>query len=51
MIEYGKFQMSLRRLEEQHENYRNPDASLPVLIQEAIAESVIQRFETACGRY
>ena len=27
-------------------NYRNPDASLPALIQEAIAESVIQRFET-----
>ena len=46
MIEYGKFQMSLRRLEEQHENYRNPDASFPDLIQEAIAESVIQRFET-----
>ena len=46
MIEYDKFQMSLGRLEEQHANYRNPDASLPDLIQEAIAESVIQRFET-----
>ena len=46
MIEYDKFHMSLRRLEEQHANYRNADASLPDLIQEAIAESVIQRFET-----
>ena len=46
MIEYDKFRMSLARLEEQHANYRNPDASLPDLIQEAIAESVIQRFET-----
>ena len=46
MIEYDKFQMSLARLEEQHANYRNLNASLPVLIQEAIAESVIQRFET-----
>ena len=46
MIEYDKFQMSLGRLEEQHTNYQNLDASLPDLIQEAIAESVIQRFET-----
>ena len=46
MIEYDKFQMSLRRLEEQYANYRNLDASLPVLIQEAIPESIIQRFET-----
>ncbi len=46
MIEYDKFQMALKRLEEQYENYRQSDASLPELIQEAIAESVIQRFET-----
>ena len=46
MIEYEKFQMSLARLEEQHANYRNLDTSLPVLNQEGIAESVIQRFET-----
>ena len=46
MIEYDKFQMSLGRLEEQHANYQNLDTSLPDLIQEAIAESVIQRFET-----
>ena len=46
MIEYDKFQMSLKRLEEQYENYRQTDHSLPDLTQEAIAESVIQRFET-----
>ena len=46
MIEYDKFRMSLKRLEEQYENYRAQDASLPDLIQEAVAESVIQRFET-----
>ena len=46
MIDYGKFQMSLKRLEEQYENYQRLDASLPELTQEAIAESVIQRFET-----
>ena len=46
MIDYDKFQMSLKRLEEQHQNYRTLDDSLPELIQEAVAESVIQRFET-----
>ena len=46
MIEYDKFQMSLKRLEEQYENQRETDASLPELFREAIAESVIQRFET-----
>lgn len=46
MIDYGKFRLSLKRLEEQHENYRTLDTSLPGLIQEGIAESVIQRFET-----
>ena len=46
MIEYDKFQMSLKRLEEQHANQQESDASLPELIREAIAESVIQRFET-----
>ena len=46
MIDYDKFLLSLERLEEQHENYRMPDDALPELIQEAIAESVIQRFET-----
>ena len=46
MIEYDKFQMSLKRLEEQYGNFRELDDSLPELTQEAIAESVIQRFET-----
>ena len=46
MIKYDKFQMSLKRLEEQYANYGNLDASLPGLIQEAIPESIIQRFET-----
>ena len=46
MIDYDKFRMSLKRLEEQHENNRTLDTSLPGLIQEAVAESVIQRFET-----
>lgn len=46
MIDYDKFRMSLKRLEEQYENYRKLDDSLPKLTQEAIVESVIQRFET-----
>ena len=46
MIDYEKFQMSLKRLEEQHENYQTLDPSLPYLTKEGIAESVIQRFET-----
>ncbi len=46
MIDYKKFRMSLKRLEQQHENYRTLDASLAELVQEGIAESVIQRFET-----
>ena len=45
MIDYDKYRLSLKRLEEQHENYRMPDASLRDLTQEAIVESVIQRFE------
>ena len=45
-IEYDKFRMSLKRLEEQHENYRQLDVSLPELTRDAVAESVIQRFET-----
>lgn len=46
MIDYDKFRLSLKRLGEQHENYRSLDASLPRLTQEAIAESVIRRFQT-----
>ena len=46
MIDYDKFRMSLKRLKEQHENYRNPEPGLSMLSREGIAESVIQRFET-----
>ena len=46
-IDYGTLRTSLERLQEQHENHREPHADLPILMQEAIAESVIQRFE-AC---
>ncbi len=46
MIDYTKFRQSLRRLEEQHENYRHLDPSLPRLTYEAVPESVIQRFRT-----
>ena len=49
MIDYDKFRMSLKRLEEQHENYRTLDRSLPGLIEEAVAESVIQRFKICYG--
>ena len=46
MIDYDKFQLSLKRLQEQHDNYQQHDPALSELIREAIAESVIQRFET-----
>lgn len=45
MIDYNKFNQSLKRLEEQHENYLKQDDSLSDLNQEAIVESVKQRFE------
>ncbi len=46
MINYEKFELSLKRLDEQHENYQSLDEGLPELTREGIAESVIQRFET-----
>ena len=46
MIDYSKFRLSLKRLEEQHDNHLTLDAAEPELIREGIAESVIQRFET-----
>lgn len=46
MIDYSKYKLSLKRLEEQHENYRNLDPNLPKLIRDGVTESVIQRFET-----
>jgi len=35
----------LKRLEEQHENHLGLDPELPALVRDAVAESVIQRFE------
>lgn len=46
MTDYGKFQLSLRRLEEQYENWDDSEAERTRLDQEGIRESVIQRFET-----
>lgn len=46
MIDYEKFRLSLKRLEEQYENYGRDNPLLSDLDREAIAESVIQRFET-----
>ena len=45
-IDYTKFRLSLKRLEEQHDNYQSLDESLSQLNQEAVIESTIQRFET-----
>jgi len=46
VIDYTKFRQSLKRLEEQYENSRNLDPSMPEITREAIDESIIQRFET-----
>ena len=46
MIEYGKFQLSLSRLEEQYDNHQYGSSERSELDREGIAESVIQRFET-----
>ncbi len=48
MIDYDKFQKSLKHLEEQYKNYLTLDKKdyLSEIDKEGIAESVIQRFET-----
>lgn len=46
MIDYSKLKKALEHLEQQFENYQTLDTSLPQITQEAVAESVIQRFET-----
>ncbi len=46
MIEYDKFQKSLKHLEVQFENHKTLDQDQPDLIKEAVIESVVQRFET-----
>ncbi len=46
MIEYDKFRSSLKRLQEQYVNYRGTDnLRLDSIMREAVAESVIHRFE------
>ena len=45
-VDYSKFRLSLRRLEEQHDNLLGVNIPLSILDHEARAESVIQRFET-----
>lgn len=46
MIDFGKFKQSLALLESQFGNWQTLDTSLPTWIQEAVSESVIQRYET-----
>ncbi|MBM4312520.1 MAG: nucleotidyltransferase [Deltaproteobacteria bacterium] len=48
MIDYDKFKKSLKHLELQFDNYNNSSTrtDLSELDREALAESVIQRFET-----
>ena len=46
MIDYENFKRALKHLELQNDNLQNLDNSLPDLLKEAVAESVIQRFET-----
>lgn len=49
MIEYDKLKKSLKRLEEQFQNFLkvNSNETESLLIKEAVKESVIQRFETS----
>jgi len=46
VIDYSKFQSSLKRLEEQNRNHLQGNPLFSDLDREGIAESVIQRFET-----
>jgi nucleotidyltransferase substrate binding protein (TIGR01987 family) len=46
VIEFDKLEKALKHLELQYNNYSTLETSQPILIQEAVAESVIQRFET-----
>ena len=46
MIDYSKFRLALKRLEEQHENYRSGNPALTDLDREGIVESVVRRFKT-----
>lgn len=46
MVDYGTFKKALKHLELQYANHQTLNPELPVLIQEAVTESVMQRFET-----
>ena len=46
MIQYDKFTRSLKHLELQYNNYQQLPSDLEEIMKEAVAESVIQRFET-----
>ena len=45
-IDYRKFKMSLKNLEMQHEHLLHLSPDYPSFVHEAMAESVVQRFET-----
>ncbi len=45
-IDYSNFKSSLKNLETQHEHLLELPSTFPTYVQEAMAESVIQRFET-----
>ncbi|MDE2903680.1 MAG: nucleotidyltransferase substrate binding protein [Chloroflexota bacterium] len=45
-IDYGNFRRSLKNLETQHEYLLHHTSAYPLFVQEGMAESVIQRFET-----
>ena len=46
MIDYDRFKQSLTLLESQYHHLQTLDDTLPEWLQEAVSESVIQRFET-----
>ena len=46
MIQYDKFTSSLKHLELQYNNYQQLPNDLEEIMKEAVAESVIKRFET-----
>lgn len=49
VVNYEQFRISLVRLQEQYANYRQLDPSLPEVTQEAVADSVIHRFQRCYG--
>ena len=54
MIDYDKFRLSLKRLEEQYQNHREQDDTLPDLTERPLpsrSSSVLRPAMTACGRH